>query len=105
MTEQRTHFPHPAIVLVFMVNQTNQERSEGVRRLLGCRARACQQRLKMRVGAACYGLTVREDGAQRRQCATLFLRRDRIKESIKLGIETGLSRQQIPQEKMIDGGL
>jgi hypothetical protein len=40
VTEQRPHFPHPAIVLVFMVNKTHQERAEGVRRLLGCRA-AC----------------------------------------------------------------
>jgi hypothetical protein len=36
-------------VLVFMVNQTDQERTEGVRRLLGGRARAGQHRLNMRV--------------------------------------------------------
>src|SRR5712691_142371 len=63
-TKQRSHFPHPAIVLVFVVNQTEQERAEGVRRLLGCRARAGQHRLKMRVGAAGDGLTIRKDVVQ-----------------------------------------
>jgi hypothetical protein len=92
-------------VLVFVVNQTDQERTEGVRRLLGGRARAGQHRLNMGVGAAGDGLTIREDGRQGRQRAALFLRRGCIKEGVKLGIETGLSRQQIPHEKMIDGGL
>jgi hypothetical protein len=50
----------------------------------GCRAYACQQRLKMRVGAACYGLTIRDESPQRRQRATLLFRRDRIKEGVKL---------------------
>src|SRR6266568_9074119 len=88
-----------------MVHQTDQERAEGVRRLLGCRARPSQQRLKMRVGAACDGLTIREESVQRRQRTTLLLKGNRIKEDLELRVETGLSRQHIPHENLIDGRL
>src|SRR6267143_5576944 len=57
-----------------MVHQTDQERAYGVHRLLGCRARPSQQRLKRRVGAARDGLAIREDSTQRRQRTTRFCR-------------------------------
>jgi hypothetical protein len=59
----------------------------------------------MGVRTACHRLAIGDNGAQRREIATLLLWGDRIEEGIKLWVEAGLSGQQIAQEKVIDNRL
>jgi aerobic carbon-monoxide dehydrogenase large subunit len=88
--QQRSHFPHPAVVLILMVDQTDQERAHGVHRLLRCRSRAGEEGVNMGMGTAGHFLTIGDNGAERWEMPALLLRGARIEEGVKLGVEAGL---------------